>query len=52
MKILKEENFKKDLINSIETNHQINMISDHSVSTNNLFKSFLNTKNFSKFLTL
>ena len=35
IEILKKENFKKDLMNLIETNHQINMISDHSVSSNN-----------------
>ena len=33
--ILEKENFLKDLINLIETNHQINMTSDHSVSSNN-----------------
>ena len=35
IKILKKENFKKDLMDLIETNHQINMTSDHSVSSNN-----------------
>ena len=34
-KDIKKENSKKDLMNLIETNHQINMISDHSVSSNN-----------------
>ena len=29
--ILKVKNFLKNLINLIETNHQINMTSDHSV---------------------
>ena len=48
-KDIKKENFKKLLI---ETNHEIKMTSDHSVSSNNLFKSFLNVKNFSMFLTL
>ena len=53
----KKENFKKHLLNLIETNHHINMTSDHSVSSNNhqinmtsdhsvsshkSFKSFLN----------
>ena len=31
-------------INLIETNHQINMTSDYSVSSNNSFKSLLNAK--------
>ena len=35
IKISKKENLKKDLMNLIETNHQINMTSDHSVSSNN-----------------
>ena len=34
-KYIKKENFKKDLMNLIEKNHQINMTSDHSVSSNN-----------------
>ena len=34
-KDIKKDNFKKDLMNLIETNHQINMSSDHSVSSNN-----------------
>ena len=34
-KDIKKENSKKDLMNLIETNHQVNMISDHSVSSNN-----------------
>ena len=32
--IEKKKNFKKDLMNLIETNHQINMTSDHSLSSN------------------
>ena len=32
---IKEDNLKKDLMNLIETDHQINMASDHSVPTNN-----------------
>ena len=32
-------------------NHQINMNSEHSVSSNNLFKSHLNAKRFNMFLT-
>ena len=31
-KDIRKENFKKDLINLIETIHQINMTADHSVS--------------------
>ena len=38
-KDIKEENFKKVLIKLIETNHQINMTSDHSISTNYFLKS-------------
>ena len=51
-KNIKKENFKKDLMNLIETNHQINIISDHPVSSNKSFKSHLNTKRFNMFLTL
>ena len=51
-KDIKQENFKKDLMNLIETNHQINMNSDHSVSSNNLFRSHLKAKSFNMFLTL
>ena len=36
--------FKKDLMSLIDTNHQINMTSNHSVSSNNTFKSHLNAK--------
>ena len=39
-------------MNLIETNQQINMTSDHSLSSNNLFKSHLNAKTFNMFLTL
>ena len=52
IKILKKENFKEDLLNLIETNHHINMTSDHYVLSNNSFQSFLNTKSFNIFLTL
>ena len=38
-KSIKKYNFKKDLMNLIETNNQIRMLSDHSVSSNNSFKS-------------
>ena len=51
-KDIKKENFKKDLMNLIETNHQINMTSDHSVSSNNSFKTHLNDKGFNMFFTL
>ena len=37
-KYIKKESFKKDLMNLIPTNHQLNMTSVHSVSTNNSFK--------------
>ena len=43
-KDIKKENFEGELINLIETNHQINMTSDHSASSNNTFKSHLNAK--------
>ena len=39
-------------MNLIQTNNQINMASDHFVSTNNSFKSYLNAKSFNMFLTL
>ena len=51
-KYIKKEIFKKDLMNFILTNHQINMTSDHSVWTNSSFNSDLNTKSFNMFLTL
>ena len=35
----------------METNHQINMNSDHSVPSNNSLKSYLNGKSFNIFLT-
>ena len=43
-KEIKKGNFKKDLINLIETNQQINMTCDHSVSSNGTFKSHLNAR--------
>ena len=49
---IKKENFKKDLMSLIETNHQINMTFDHSIFNNNSFKSLLNAKSFIMFLTL
>ena len=39
-------------MNLIETNHQINMASYHSASSNNSFKRHLNAKSFNMFLTL
>ena len=51
-KDIKKENFKKVLMKLIETNHQINMTSDHSVSTNYSFKIHLNAEGFNSFLTL
>ena len=40
-KDIKKENFKKDLMNLIEANHQINVICDHSISRKPFeFKSF------------
>ena len=50
-KDIKKENLRKDLINLIETNHQIKMTSDHSISNNNSFKNHLNTKSFHMILT-
>ena len=38
---------KEDLINLFEANHQINMASVHSVSSNNSFKCNLNAKSVS-----
>ena len=42
-KDINKGNFKKDLMNLIETNHQINLTSDHSISSSNSFKSYLNS---------
>ena len=49
---IKKESFKKNLIDLIETIHQINMISEHSISSNNLFTSHLNAYSFNMFLIL
>ena len=49
---IEKENFEKDLTNLIEINHQINMTSEHSVSSNNSFKNNLNAKSFNMFLKL
>ena len=51
-KDIKKENCYKDLLNLIETKHQVNMTSDPSISSNNSFKSQLNTKSFDMILTL
>ena len=51
-KDIKKEKFKKYFMKLIETNHQINMTTDHSVSSNNSFKSHLNAKGFSMSLKL
>ena len=51
-KDIKKKNFKKALINLIEANHQINMTSDNSVSSNNSFKSHMYAERFNMFLTL
>ena len=47
-KYIKKEIFKKELTNSIQTNHQT---FDH-VSANNSFKSHLNSKSFNMLLKL
>ena len=52
VKDIKKENFIKNLMSLIEANHQISMTSDHSVSSNNSFKTLLNAKSFNLFLTL
>ena len=39
-------------MNLTEKKHQINMTSDHYISSNNSFKSQLDTKSFDMFLTL
>ena len=48
----KKKKKKKKLMNLIKKNHHINKTSDHSGSTNNLFRSHLNAKSFKKFLAL
>ena len=47
--IKENNNFKKDLMNLIKTNHQIIITSNHSISSNNSFKTLLNAKIFSIF---
>ena len=45
----KKENFEKDVMHLIETNQQINMTSEHSVSSNTSLKKHLNAKSFKLF---
>ena len=45
----KKENFEKDIMHLIETNQQINMAFEHSVSSNTSFKKHLNAKSFKMF---
>ena len=45
---INKDNFQKDLMNLIETNYQVNMTSEHSVSSS----KWLNVKSFNMFLTL
>ena len=49
---INKDNFQKDLMNLIETNYQVNMTSEHSVSSSKWLKSHLNVKSFNMFLTL
>ena len=44
-----KENFEKDIMHLIETNQQINMAFEHSVSSNTSFKKHLNAKSFKMF---
>ena len=48
-KIYKKENFEKNVMDLIETNHQINITSQNSVSSNTSFKKHLNGKSFKLF---
>ena len=45
-KKIPKNNFEKDVMDLIETNHQINITSENSVSGNTSFKKDLNTKSF------
>ena len=45
-KDIKNDNFLKNLMNLIQTNHQTSMTSDHSVLSNNSFKCFLNASSY------
>ena len=51
-KHIKKEIFKKIWMNLVQANHQINMTSDHSVWSNNFYKSQVSSKSFNRFLTL
>ena len=46
----KKEHFSKDAVHLIDTNHQINLNFEHSVSSNTSFKKHLNSKSFKMFL--
>ena len=48
-KDIKKENFEKDVMHSIETNHESNMTFVHSVSSSTSFKKYLNAKSFKIF---
>ena len=48
-KDIKKENFEKDVIHSIQTNHEINMTFVHSVLSSTSFKKYLNAKSFKIF---
>ena len=43
------ENFKKDVVDLIETNHQINMTYQYCILSKKSFKSHLNAKIFNMF---
>ena len=49
-KDIKKGDFRKYPTNLIETNHQINMTSEHFVSSNMLFKSDVSAKSFNLIL--
>ena len=48
-KYTKKENFVKNVMDLIETNQQINITSENSVSSNTSFKKHLNSKSFKMF---
>ena len=48
-KDIKKENLKKDLLNLIETNYQVIMTFDISVSSNDSFRSLSNAKSLTCF---
>ena len=51
MKSMMRIQLKREM-NLIETNHHINIASDHPVSSNDSFKSFLNAEGFNMVLAL